>query len=270
MLASILVYLRNLDRQRQQLVAALEADLNDPAIWTPYFTKLLMVGSDQRKQELCAKFGIDVPDTERQKQYTAGVTTYPRGRTLPLVDQCLAKSKRRLAAAKAVTASLPAHLGAEWLKRLDRLQARHEELVRDVYQVHGNATLEGVRRHVDADLESDHIEGAERARRDWIVLARMLTAKQRQADAEGSQQDQNPRPDKLVPVATLVPALLSASDLAERLGLTKNAVEVFLRRYRADYPDCATENEGRRRNEPHYLYRVADVLPNLKAHFGLS
>jgi hypothetical protein len=63
---------------------------------------------------------------------------------------------------------------------------------------------------------------------------------------------------------------LSAADLAGRLGLSRNAVEVYLRRYRRDYPDCATENEGRRRNEPRYLYRVADVLAPLRDHFGLT
>jgi hypothetical protein len=66
------------------------------------------------------------------------------------------------------------------------------------------------------------------------------------------------------------PTFLSAADLAARLGQPKNAVEVFLRRYRKDYPDCATENEGRRHNEPRYLYRVADVLPHLRGHFRLT
>jgi hypothetical protein len=68
------------------------------------------------------------------------------------------------------------------------------------------------------------------------------------------------------------PSLLSSSDLADRLHLSRNAVEVFLRRYRRDYPDCAieTEPEGRRRNEPRYLYRVADVLLHLRNHFSLT
>jgi hypothetical protein len=30
------------------------------------------------------------------------------------------------------------------------------------------------------------------------------------------------------------------------------------------------ENEDRRRSEPRFLYRVADVLPHLKDHFNLT
>jgi hypothetical protein len=61
--------------------------------------------------------------------------------------------------------------------------------------------------------------------------------------------------------------LLSASDLARQLGKPIDSVESFLRRYRSRYPDCYTLTEGRRRNEPQYLYRVADVLPVLMSHF---
>jgi hypothetical protein len=61
---------------------------------------------------------------------------------------------------------------------------------------------------------------------------------------------------------------MSASDLATRTGATRDSVNAFLRRYRDDYPDCVTEVEARRRNEPHYLYRAADVLPALRAHLA--
>jgi hypothetical protein len=79
------------------------------------------------------------------------------------------------------------------------------------------------------------------------------------------------RPDGLAgPGAAWWPELLSAGDIADRLKLSRDAVDACLRRYRRAYPDCATETEeGRRRNEPRYLYRVADVLPHLRAHFRL-
>jgi hypothetical protein len=63
-------------------------------------------------------------------------------------------------------------------------------------------------------------------------------------------------------------ALLSASDLARKLGQPVSRVESFLRRYRVKYPDCfhMNDRDDRRRNEPTYLYRTADVLPALRDH----
>jgi hypothetical protein len=63
-----------------------------------------------------------------------------------------------------------------------------------------------------------------------------------------------------------LPSLLSAADLARALQQPVPRVESFLRRYRADYPDCCTEVEGggTRKNEPRYLYRFADVWPLLQ------
>jgi hypothetical protein len=63
-------------------------------------------------------------------------------------------------------------------------------------------------------------------------------------------------------------AFASASDLARHLGRPVPAVESFLRRSRDNHPDCYVETEGRRRNEPRYLYRVADILPSLQEHFA--
>jgi hypothetical protein len=60
---------------------------------------------------------------------------------------------------------------------------------------------------------------------------------------------------------------LSANDLAKILQRPVDAVDSFLRRYREKYPDCCITTEGRRRNEPKYLYRAADVLPALREHF---
>lgn len=67
----------------------------------------------------------------------------------------------------------------------------------------------------------------------------------------------------------ITPPFQSANDLAKTLGLSGRAaaVETFLRRYREKFPDCFREAEGARRNEPRYLYRVADVLPALREHF---
>jgi hypothetical protein len=68
--------------------------------------------------------------------------------------------------------------------------------------------------------------------------------------------------------------LLSARDLASRLGLKPDRVEVVLRRYRDEYPDCYVDTDsgggGRRRNQPRYLYRTRDVLPHLRRHFRLT
>jgi hypothetical protein len=61
-----------------------------------------------------------------------------------------------------------------------------------------------------------------------------------------------------------LPAFASASDLAVYCGLGGNQVETFLRRYREKFPDCYREAEGGRVNEPKYLYRTADVLPELQ------
>jgi hypothetical protein len=61
----------------------------------------------------------------------------------------------------------------------------------------------------------------------------------------------------------LLTALMSAADLAKLLGQPTDRVETFLRRYRADHPDCCTEVDSRRTNEPRYLYRTADVWPAL-------
>jgi hypothetical protein len=67
----------------------------------------------------------------------------------------------------------------------------------------------------------------------------------------------------------LPPSLLSAFDLARRLNVSTDAVDAWLRRYRERYPDCYTETEGRRKNEPRYLYHTSDVLPEMRRHFRM-
>jgi hypothetical protein len=61
--------------------------------------------------------------------------------------------------------------------------------------------------------------------------------------------------------------LFSAPDLARQLGLPIPRVESCLRRYRDKYPDCYVQipEDDRRRNEPKYLYRRAEVWPALQA-----
>jgi hypothetical protein len=85
--------------------------------------------------------------------------------------------------------------------------------------------------------------------------------------AEGTPVAAN-RPDS-------VPAVLSPKDLTRMLSallgkeITEGAVESFLRRHRENSPDCfiTVDDDDRRRNQPKYLYRTADVLPVLKDHF---
>lgn len=60
-----------------------------------------------------------------------------------------------------------------------------------------------------------------------------------------------------------LPSLLSAAELAKRIGQPVARVESFLRRYRAKHPDCFIESSCSRRNEPRYLFRTADVWPAL-------
>jgi hypothetical protein len=98
--------------------------------------------------------------------------------------------------------------------------------------------------------------------------------------------DENPAPRRVVYQADVSPnnpphptsladdpttgALLSAGDLADRLRLPKNAVEVFLRRYRASHLDCAVKVDNPKRNEAQYLYRAEQVVGVLKTHFHLE
>ncbi len=60
------------------------------------------------------------------------------------------------------------------------------------------------------------------------------------------------------------PALMSASDLARRLGMGPDAVNSFLYRHRRKRPFCCDEVPTPRKNEPRLLFRTADVVPSLK------
>jgi hypothetical protein len=63
---------------------------------------------------------------------------------------------------------------------------------------------------------------------------------------------------------SVLPAMLSASDLADRLGLNRERVESALRRFRGSHADCCLKVSGRRKNQPGYLYHTAQVLPVLQ------
>jgi hypothetical protein len=58
--------------------------------------------------------------------------------------------------------------------------------------------------------------------------------------------------------------LLSASDIADRVGRKRESVTSFLTRFAAKCPDCRVSTETKRKNEPSYLYRTADVWPALE------
>src|SRR5262249_49115719 len=54
----------------------------------------------------------------------------------------------------------------------------------------------------------------------------------------------------------LLPAFLSAADLANHLGQPVDRVEPFLRRFRPKNKDCFTVTDSPKKNEPRYLYRT--------------
>lgn len=67
--------------------------------------------------------------------------------------------------------------------------------------------------------------------------------------------------------------LLPSKTIASILGRPPAAVESALRRLRGKLDDSYIDlndthpDNGRRRNETRYIYRVCEVLPMLKAHF---
>jgi hypothetical protein len=61
--------------------------------------------------------------------------------------------------------------------------------------------------------------------------------------------------------AMVLPAMMSARELASYFGLPYSKLESALRRYRAHHLDCWHEVENPRRNEPRIMYRVAEVSP---------
>ena len=65
--------------------------------------------------------------------------------------------------------------------------------------------------------------------------------------------------------ASILPVLLCASDIAKRIQQNVKSVTSFLTRFAVKKPDCRVANDSKRKNEPEYLYRTADVWPALQA-----
>jgi hypothetical protein len=68
-------------------------------------------------------------------------------------------------------------------------------------------------------------------------------------------------------LAGMLPEFAAAPDLARLLQQPLKRVDACLRRLRKQLPDCYVEVEekkDRRRNEPRYMYRTADVWPALQ------
>ena len=104
------------------------------------------------------------------------------------------------------------------------------------------------------DLTLEQIDQATKdASKAWKDMLRDL-----RAELQGQPPATHPSPAP-------PPALLSAADLARLTGESVDKVDSFLRRYREDYPDCYVVNESKRKTDPKYLYRTADVLPALQA-----
>jgi hypothetical protein len=73
----------------------------------------------------------------------------------------------------------------------------------------------------------------------------------------------------------VLPLMASATELARivrdailHATISDDAVDAFLRRYRRRFPDCFTEVDAPRRNEPRFLYRCDDLWHPLIAHFS--
>jgi hypothetical protein len=63
---------------------------------------------------------------------------------------------------------------------------------------------------------------------------------------------------------SLLPAMLSASDIAKLIKRNPKSVSTFLTRYAKKHRDCRREIPTRRQNEPGFLYRTGDVWPALE------
>lgn len=84
------------------------------------------------------------------------------------------------------------------------------------------------------------------------------------APPNGTQQGEGEKPKPAATTEAILPALLSASDIAARINRKRESVTSFLTRFAEKYPDCRVENPSKRKNEPGYLYRTADVWPALE------
>jgi len=104
--------------------------------------------------------------------------------------------------------------------------------------------------------------------REWLESAVALVEHARDASGrkEGCDTLASIRKDEQ---SEDLPQLCSAPDLARRLGLNVNLVDSFLRRLRGVKRDCYVESDNPRKNEPRYLYRTADIWPELQQQLPL-
>lgn len=91
-----------------------------------------------------------------------------------------------------------------------------------------------------------------------------LAAPPNAATPTGTQQGEGEKPKPDATTEAIPPALLSASDIAARINRKRESVTSFLTRFAEKFPDCRVENPSKRKNEPGYLYRTADVWPALE------
>ncbi len=84
------------------------------------------------------------------------------------------------------------------------------------------------------------------------------------ATPNGTQQGEGGKTKPNATTEAILPVLLSASDIASRIKKNPKSVTSFLSRFAERNPDCRVEIESKRKNEPGYLYRTADVWPALE------
>jgi hypothetical protein len=93
--------------------------------------------------------------------------------------------------------------------------------------------------------------------------AALISSTARVANAAASVTSPAPPPTGC-PECGELPTMLSAADLAKVLNQPVDPLDSFLRRLREKLPDCYQETDSPRKNEPRFLYRVADVWPDVQ------
>ncbi len=268
----------------------------------PSRDKLLRVHGFNRRSrqietvdELVSKFYVDLPrglDPELADAFSAVATGIREcTRLVASVPHLWADEGeyRRLAAcvADAATAARTAYLTVDI--RLRRAGGPNPvvEALNDVLTVQGRAPVDpnGIPGGLNAILVNLYTKRAELFRRvegrgciDRMLdqLARVPPATNTAPAAAdppsaasaplptGTLQGEGGKPKPNATTEAILPALLSASDIAARIRRKRESVTSFLTRFAEKHPDCRVENPSKRRNEPGYLYRTGDVWPALE------
>jgi len=79
-----------------------------------------------------------------------------------------------------------------------------------------------------------------------------------------TKQSEGEKPNTDVGTESILPALLSASDIANRIKRKPKSVSSFLSRLAEKKRDCRIVTESKRKNEAAYMYRTAEVWPALE------